>query len=98
MAQRTLFELTYNLHPTDPHVEPQDRKRLTGQNEVILLMLRSRPHTNDELAEVARKYTSRISDLRAAGYTIACKQLKGGLTLYTLQESHGAGGLQAVSQ
>ena len=72
--------------PCDPHVQQQDRPRLTGQNAEILFMLRQRPHTNDELAAVARKYTSRISDLRAAGYTIRCDKLHGGLTIYVLEE------------
>jgi hypothetical protein len=72
--------------PTDPHVAAEDERRLTGQNRTILYMLRQRPHTNDELADIARKYTSRISDLRAAGYRVRCDKLKGGLTLYTLEE------------
>lgn len=70
--------------PRDPNVVPSDRKRLAGQNAVILDMLREGPRTNDELNKVSRKYTSRTSDCRKAGYNILCTPLGGGLNLYTL--------------
>ncbi len=73
------------IDPIDPNVNPADVKRLSRQCEAILHMLRIRPHTNDELAAVSRKYTSRISDIRAAGHKITYKRLSGGLTLYTLE-------------
>ena len=72
--------------PRDPHVAPQDERRLTGQNGVILSLLRQGSCTNDELARISRKYTSRISDLRAAGHKVVCTRLQGGLTLYTLED------------
>ena len=68
------------------HGEPQDRPRLTGQNGAILERLRSGPATNQELAGISLKYTSRVSDLRKAGYTVACERQTGGLTRYTLEQ------------
>ncbi len=70
----------------DPHALATDKPRLTGQNLEILTLLRAGPKTNTELAAVALKYTSRLSDIRAAGYAITCKRLDGGLTLYTLEK------------
>lgn len=83
-AQRTLFSLVHELHPTDRHVVPADKPRLSGQNAAILARLSIGSATNDELIRISRKYTSRISDLRAHGYTITCERLIGGLTLYSL--------------
>lgn len=72
--------------PRDPHVQPQDERRLSGQNATILHLLRQGSCTNVELARVSLKYTSRISDLRAAGYTVVCERHKGGVTIYRLEE------------
>jgi hypothetical protein len=72
--------------PCDPHVVEQDKPRLTGQNQVILLRLRQGPATNVELADLALKYSGRISDLRAAGYTIICHRGERGLNIYQLKE------------
>jgi hypothetical protein len=72
--------------PCDPHAEPQDRPRLTGQNATILHLLRMGPCTNVELNRVSMKHTSRISDLRAAGYKVICHRGKGGLNVYELKE------------
>ena len=44
--------------------------RLSAQCQRILERLRQGPATNRELARIALKYTSRISDLRAAGHRI----------------------------
>ena len=71
--------------PRDPHVQPQDERRLSGQNAVILDLLRQGSCTNVELARVSLKYTSRISDLRAAGHTVVCERHKGGVTIYRLE-------------
>ena len=60
----------WDLLPTDPNVRPADVKRLTGQNAAVLSRLRAGPATNAELAAIALKYTSRISDLRKAGFTV----------------------------
>lgn len=83
--QLTLFDNPPTLQPCDPHADSCDVPRLTGQNAVILAMLRSGPQTNDELAAISRKYTSRVSDLRAAGYVIVAKRINGGLFEYTLR-------------
>ncbi len=73
------------IEATDPGVRPEDRKRLRGQSEQILRRLREGPATNRELAAIAMKYTSRLSDIRAAGYVVECQRLTGGLAEYTLQ-------------
>ena len=89
MNQPTLFPLNNEPSPTpprDPHVQPQDERRLSGQNATILHLLRQGSCTNDELARISRKYTSRISDLRAAGHKVVCTRLQGGLTMYTLED------------
>lgn len=65
-------------------VSKEDAPRLSRQCALILEMLTLRPHTNDELSRVSRKYTSRISDLRANGYAVECARLDGGLTMYAL--------------
>jgi hypothetical protein len=74
------------LAPIDPNVAPLDEVRLTGQNAAILERLRRGPATNAELCGLSLKYTSRISDLRAAGYDIDCQRGSGGLNTYTLKE------------
>ena len=70
MNQPTVFPLTHTLHPTDPHISPQDRPRLTGQNAAILVRLQRGPATNRELAGISLRYTSRVSDLRVGGGTL----------------------------
>jgi hypothetical protein len=82
--QLSLFDTPQPIAPRDPHASPTDIPRLSGQNALILDMLRARPRTNDELAAVSRKYTSRISDLRAAGHVITARRVAGGLFEYTL--------------
>lgn len=82
--QLSLFDHAHTIPPRDPNADDIDLPRLTGQNATILRMLRESPRTNDELAAISRKYTSRISDIRAAGYCIQATRLKGGLFLYTL--------------
>ena len=74
------------VRTTDPNVIEEDKPRLVGQNKTILEMLKRGPVTNDELAGIARKYTSRLSDLRKHGYVIECERLGGGLTKYELKE------------
>jgi hypothetical protein len=88
MNQRNLFDAYREpLIPVrDPNAGDDDKPRLSGQNLRILERLRHGPVTNDELSRFARKYTSRISDLRAAGYTITCERAEGGLTWYRLEE------------
>lgn len=48
----------------------QERERLSKQCSDILTRLEKGRATNKELSGLSLKYTSRISDLRAAGYRI----------------------------
>lgn len=66
----------------------QDRKRLSGQNAAVLARLRQGPATNAELAGISLKYTSRISDLRDAGFVIRSVRVGGGTWRYSIQEHH----------
>jgi len=83
--QLSLFDPPKIIHPRDPNTNPTDEHRLSGQNKLILDALADGPKTNKQLAFFSLKYTSRISDLRAAGYVIDCERLQGGLTLYRLK-------------
>lgn len=73
--------------PRDPHVHSGERPRLTGQNAAILRRLERGPATNRELAGISLKYTSRISDLRAAGYVVQVvgRDYGTGETIYELR-------------
>lgn len=62
-----------------------EKSRFKGQADEILSLLKLKPRSNVELAEIALKYTSRISDLRHRGATILCERIGSGLTLYTLK-------------
>jgi hypothetical protein len=84
--QPTLFPIAPSLAPRDPHAHPADRPRLTGQNAEILSILRRGPASNRMLASVSLKYTSRVSDLRAAGFKVRCERCADGLTVYSLEE------------
>jgi hypothetical protein len=56
--------------PVNKTVDAREVKRLSKQCQLILERLQAGDATNMELSGIALKYTSRISDLRAAGYTI----------------------------
>ena len=89
--QRDLFERFRDAPeptPCDPNVQPAEVKRLTGQNLAILERLRRGPCDNVELSRMALKYTSRISDLRAAGYKVEIIQSNSanGVNVYKLFE------------
>lgn len=58
------------IPPCDPNAHPDEAPRLSRQCRAILQRLIVGPMTNVSLASIALKYTSRISDLRAAGYDI----------------------------
>jgi hypothetical protein len=58
--------------PCDPAVPEAARSRLSRQCLAILGRLRQGRATNQELALIAIKYTSRVSDARKAGYDIRC--------------------------
>lgn len=83
------IEMAPNFPPRDPNVLEADKPRLSGQNSAILERLKRGPATNDELIRLSRKYTSRISDLRDAGFKINCKRGVGGLNTYTLEQNEG---------
>jgi hypothetical protein len=68
--QPSLFDNPVRIAPTDTHLVPQEKPRLSRQNQAILERLRRGSATNDELIRLARKYTARVSDLRAAGYDV----------------------------
>jgi hypothetical protein len=66
-------------------VPEQDAKRLTKQCQAILDRLREGPATSYELAGLALKYTSRVSDLRANGYAINSKRDGSGFVYSLIQ-------------
>ena len=86
--QLSLFDAPRKIVPRDTHVEKEERPRLTGQNQEILERLQQGPATNFELNKIAMKYTSRISDLRAAGYNVVVvdRDRATGRTMYQLIE------------
>lgn len=76
------------INATDPNIQQADRPRVATQNARILAMLRARDRvSNAELADISLKYTSRISDLRKAGYCIRCVRGQGGVAWYTLRQA-----------
>lgn len=90
-AQTELFEqhlistARAQRKPSAKIITVVDGQRLGRQCARILELLRLRPQLNDSLSQVARKYTSRISDLRALGYSIKCERVgNDGLTKYYL--------------
>lgn len=85
--QGFLFEIgTPDLRPIDPHVRADDVPRLSNQCQEILAALKQGPKTNAELAGIALKYTSRLSDIRRAGYKIKATHTGGGTYTYTLKQ------------
>lgn len=84
MIQPTLFDAP----PVAPACIPEpERKRLSAQSQAILDRLRRGPATNYELAQIALKYTSRLSDCRKAGYDVrmVSRNYETGVTLYRLE-------------
>ena len=79
--------------PRDSHIaDPPECKRLSGQSQRILARLQQGPASNAELAAISLKYTSRISDLRKAGYHVEVieRSRVTGWTLYQLFSAEGA--------
>jgi hypothetical protein len=76
----------WDIVPRDPHVHAAAAPRLKGQNAETLERLRAGRATNKELAGIALKYTSRLSDLRAAGYDVRCvrQDRVSGVAVYAL--------------
>jgi hypothetical protein len=80
-----VLDFTASVPPVDSHVlEPGEIRRLAGQNLRILERLQRGAATNKGLSRLSLKYTSRVSDLRKAGYVITAYQCHGGLTIYRL--------------
>ncbi len=88
--QTSLFGGKHDSRPAkrvDPmNVPREDVPRLSKQCAAVLDRLRRGPATNWELAAISLKYTSRISDIRAAGYVVECDYGTGGVNTYRLTE------------
>lgn len=84
MTQTTL-DFDRPVSPRDPNVDGLDVPRLTGQNAAILARLKAGPATNAELAAISLKYTSRVSDIRAAGFVVRSTRIDGGTWRYWLE-------------
>jgi len=70
--------------PRPPVADEAEATRLQGQNAQILALLEKRPASNDELSRIARKYTGRLSEIRA--------WLKPqGKTIVIVDRNHGTG-------
>jgi hypothetical protein len=78
------------IHPRDPRVtDPREVDRLSTQCLKMIRLMRARVRVpNRELARIALKYTSRISDIRGAGFLVVCTPdpARDGLTWYTLRD------------
>lgn len=88
MNQPSLFDAP--AVPVAPACIPEpERKRLTGQNLAILDALKRGPMRNTDLALIALKYTSRLSDIRKAGYEVRIKShdRQTGVVVYELVEA-----------
>ena len=62
----------------------EDSPRLDSQCDRMLARLQKGAATNIELAGISLKYTSRITDLRQLGHTIACEKKPNGVSVYRL--------------
>ena len=67
-------------------VQEQDAPRINRQCQAVLDRLMEGPATSYDLAQIALKYTSRISDLRKSGHVVTSKRNGSGF-LYTLLQS-----------
>ena len=75
----------------------EDRTRVSLQSGRILALLKAGPVTTSELAAVALKYSSRISDLREDGWIIQCRRGDGGNNVYALLGRRSESTLQAAA-
>lgn len=68
-------------------MQTTELRRLSRQCQAILDRLKQRPASNRELAVLSLKYTSRISDIRAAGWDVVVQSRdhRSGLTVYELR-------------
>lgn len=65
-------------------VELRESGRDVNHRDRILALLRDGPKTGNELAEVTRRYSARIKELRTAGHRILSVNLGGGTWLFKL--------------
>lgn len=85
-----MTQLTLDFSPRDHQVTAAECPRLGRQCRAIYERLKEGVATNDELSRIARKYTGRISDIRAAiephGETIVVQDRnhETGLVVYAL--------------
>lgn len=80
--QPDLFDAPPAFSPCDPTVPAEARPRLSRQCRAIVDRLAQGPALNTELASIALKYTSRLSDIRKAGYEIRCTTIDARAGLY----------------
>lgn len=84
----TLLELMDRPVPvSDSHVlDPTEQRRLHRQSRLILQRLQQGPCSNRELSEIALKYTSRLHDIRSAGFDvrIVSRDYHTGCVMYAL--------------
>jgi hypothetical protein len=66
-----------------------ETRRLSRQCQAILDLLRRGRVSNHTLAQISLKYTSRLSDLRAAGHDVrvVTQDRRTGVTVYELRPS-----------
>jgi hypothetical protein len=78
MTQLDIFSI-----PVSP---PEEARRLSGQCAAILALLHQGPASNFDLALISLKYTSRISEIRQAGYDVRVveRDYASGRTVYRL--------------
>jgi hypothetical protein len=88
MTQPTLFDPQF-VPAASAAIPQPERKRLTGQNLAILDALKRGPMRNTDLALIALKYTSRLSDIRKAGYEVRvkCHDRQTGVVVYELVQN-----------
>lgn len=83
MTRDEAFRASFSTAPV------ADRPRTASQTQKIVERLKQGPASNLELAGIALKYTSRISDARAAGFDIRNYRRPGGdsgLTYYYIPD------------
>lgn len=65
-----------------------EHRRLSSQSLRILHRLQQGPATARELSVLSLKYTSRVSDLRKAGYVVQCEHdTATGRSVYRLEQA-----------
>ena len=87
MSDTLLFGEDFPTISLNNSVAPEEAPRLSKQCREILERLKQGPATNRDLAGLSLKYTSRVSDLRAAGFKIEVveRNHQSGLNVYELK-------------